>query len=587
MTPAFEGTETSAAAPSKKSPAGRPIRAPWRTLLAYLVALRVLTSYLWLGFLGRYSTEEANERRINRAHHRNARRIYSAIVELQGLYIKVGQLFSIMANFLPEAFRRELAGLQDQVPAREYEAIERRIRDEFNGRGPEDLFESFERTPIASASIGQVHAARLPGGRKVAVKVQYPDIEQTVRADLHSLKRIFRLIEKFVPYHGLDAVYQEIRAIVLQELDFTAEAQHAARIGTTFEGWENVHFPEVIDNLTTRRVITTEFVDGVKADDTSALHRMGIDRQRTAKLIIEAYCQQIFHHGTYHADPHPGNILISKIPGGVEEDPKITFIDFGAVAQISDNMRRGLLQLMQAAINRDTQRIVDALQTMGFIAHRADPHVYDRVIEYFHQKFQQQVQIDSFNLKEIRFDAQRGLENIADLRQMNISLGDLKATFHVPKEWIMLERTVLMIMGLCTVLDPQLNPMTIIRPHVERFVLGEDGDWSRLVLDSGRDIALSAIALPAEIKKFTHQALRGDLEVRVVNQNDAAPVAYALGHQIIFTAIGLSSTHFAYKFYDRGNDQWAMGCLAAGAFCGLLLLRSMWLTRKLIKKRKR
>ena len=250
-----------------------PIRPPWRVIKVYLVTLRVLGSYLWLRFVARYTDRDRVLERLEDANRRNARRIYRAIVELQGLYIKVGQLFSILSNFLPEVFRKELDGLQDQVPPRPFAEIDRRLRDEFDGRGPDELFETFDETPMASASIGQVHLATLPGGRRVAVKVQYPGIEKIVRADLRTLRRIFALVQRFVSYQKLDFVYREIRAIVLQELDFLAEAKHTIQVAGSFEGSKDVHFPEVISSLTTQRVLTTEFIEGVKVNDLASLDR--------------------------------------------------------------------------------------------------------------------------------------------------------------------------------------------------------------------------------------------------------------------------------------------------------------------------
>lgn len=576
---AIESPDTRAAPlPRSRTDRTKPFSPTWRVLRAHTVTLVVLSSYLWLRFRSRYRSAQVVDAALARAHRRNARRIYRAIVSLQGLYIKVGQLFSVMANFLPEAFRRELAGLQDQVPARSYEAIEHRIRDEFGGKGPLDLFEQFDPTPIASASIGQVHAATLPGGHKVAVKVQYPDIERIVRADLTTLRRIFRLVRRFINYRGMDSVYREIRALVLEELDFTAEARNVEQVASAFTDRPQIGFPRVIRELTTKRVITTEFVEGVKINDRAGLARLGVDRSALAKLVIEAYCTQIFHHGRYHADPHPGNIL-------VQDGPSITFIDFGAVGELSENMRRGLVQLLQAAINRDTQRITGALRDMGFIAHRADPAVYDRVIEYLHTRFQREVQLESFNLKDIRFDPQRGFENLADLRQMDISLGDITDTFHVPKEWIMLERTILMLTGLCTELDPNLNPMTVIRPHVEHFVLGEDGDWSRFMLDTGKEVALSVLALPAELRKFTTRVLQGHLQVRVAGQHEAVSVYYALGHQMIYTALAITSGVAALQLHERHLADFAFGAAATGGLFLLLLLRSMWVTGKLLRRR--
>jgi predicted unusual protein kinase regulating ubiquinone biosynthesis (AarF/ABC1/UbiB family) len=562
-----------------QAPVTEPIAPPWRIFKAYTVTVIVLCSYLWIRLQARYRADAVILRKLDRAHLRNARRIYRAIVELQGLYIKVGQLFSIMTNFLPDAFRGELETLQDQVPARDYSAIDQRFREEFDGKGPADLFDRFEERPIASASIAQVHRAWLRGGIPVAVKVQYPGIERLVRSDLIALRHIINLVQRFVATSGLEAIYREIRDIVLAELDFTQEAENAERISRNFENNPNVKFPRASRELTTPRILTLEYVDGVKSNDILGLARLEIDRTTLAKLVIETYCQQIFRDGIYHADPHPGNILVSR--GTV-----IHFVDFGAVAEVSETMRHGLLLLLEGAIRGDTQKIIGALKEMGFMAHSADPRVYDRVVEYFHERFKQEIKLESLNLKDIRFDADKGLENLADLRKMDISLADLTDAFHVPKEWIMLERTILLIMGLCTELDPNLNPMDVLRPHVEEFVLGKDRDWSTFVVDSLRDTALSVLSLPAEIRKFTHRAMQGEIEVKLAGYQNNGPLYYALGQQIVFSGLGITALVAALTLFDRGMLGAAKGCVAAAATCGLLVLRSMWIGRRLLQRKK-
>ena len=553
---------------------------PWRILKAYRAALVVMVSYLWLKLRVGRRSPELFRGMVERAHRKNARRIYRAIVDLQGLYIKVGQLFSSMTNFLPAAFREELEALQDRVPPRAYEAIERRFRDEFGDRTPDDIFTSFDRQPIASASIGQVHVATLRDGRRVAVKVQHPDIERVVRADLTALRRIFALLHRMIPHHGLDVVYSEIRTMVLQELDFRAEADNAIRIAKNFSSRSDVKLPEVISELSSQHVLTTEFVDGVKINDEIGLQKLGIDRRALARQVIETYCQQIFVHGIYHADPHPGNLLISA-------GPTLHFLDFGAVAELSQRNREALISIIQGAIRRDTSRIVSALREMGFLAHSADPRVYDRVVEYFHTRLHAQFSVDSFNLKDLKFDPRGLIENLSDLRRLDISMGDLTDTFRVPKEWIMLERTLLLLVGVCTELDPDLNPLEIIQPHVEAFVLGDDGDWSKLVLDTSREVVLSLISLPADIRKFTTRALQGELEVKLANQLQTNRLYYALGHQLIYTALAITSGVVALHFHEMGADLPLRISLASACTFLVLLGRSMWNARRWVRRRGR
>ena len=563
-----------------------PARPPARVLRfvkAYWVTFLVIGSYLSVRVQARFRSREVIHRLLARKHVTNARRIERAIVQLQGLFIKVGQLISIMTNFLPPEFRAQLEGLQDQVPPRPYPDIEERIREEFGGRSPDELFSSFERRPVASASIGQVHIGRLHSGDKVAVKVQYPDIESIVQSDLRTMRRIFAIVGRFVRYRGLDEVYREIRTMILEELDFRAEADNAARIAANFDGRPQVGFPQPVPELCSARVLTTRFEEGCKVSDLGGLARTGIDHRALARQVVELYCQQIFTDGLYHADPHPGNLLVRRAadsPSGL----CVVFLDFGAVAEISPEMRKGIADLIQGGLSGDTERIVRAMKQMGFIARGADDRVFDRVVEYFHARFQEEISLESFNLKDIRFDPQKSLDNLADLRRMDISLRELTANFHVPKEWILLERTLLLLVGLCTMLDPAMNPMTVIRPYLERFVLGDEGDWQALVVDTTKDLALSVAALPGDMRRFMRAAQGGDVAVRVRNLDASTRVLYRLGHQAIIAAIGIAGAFMAVLLEGRGElarAEWAWWTARAA---GGLLVWSWWATRGLLRR---
>jgi predicted unusual protein kinase regulating ubiquinone biosynthesis (AarF/ABC1/UbiB family) len=292
--------------------------------------------------------------------------------------------------------------------------------------------------------------------------------------------------------------------------------------------------------------------------------------------VVQAYCKQIFTDGVYHADPHPGNLLIRKNEAG---ELVIVFIDFGAVAEVSPQMRRGIVELIQGAIARDTPRVVSAMKQMGFISRGADTAVFDKVVDFFHERLQEEVRLESFSLKDVKFDPQRALQNVADLRRMDVSFRDIMDHFHVPKEWIMLERTVLLLMGLCTELDPTLNPMSVIRPYLEEFVLGRDRDWSDFALESTKDVASTLFGLPAEMKKLMQRAQRGEIEVRVRAYEDQTRALYALGHQIIYTALTITAASFALILDGRGRPmETRIACYVAGA-CATLLVGSLLLGR--------
>lgn len=562
----------------------RPRRRPAlrvRSMRAYWTTFRVIGSYLWLRFRARWHSDQWVEHKLRECHIRNARRIERTICELQGLFIKVGQLISIMTNFLPDEFRRELEGLQDAVPPRQTEDIEQQILKEL-GKPAKELFAQFEGHPIASASIGQVHLARMHDGRKVAVKVQYPDIDVIVRRDLQTLRRIFRIVEWFVPYQGLEELYREIRAIVLEELDYRAEADNGALIAGHFKDRTDVSFPKVIGDLSSERVLTTLFEPGCKITDHQKTFAAGLDRRQLAKQVVEVYCQQIFKDGVYHADPHPGNLLVRANDGGT---PTVVFLDFGAVAEIPPNVRQGIIELIQGALTRDTRRIVQAMKTMGFVARGANEQMFERVVEYFHEQFQENISLDSLNLKDIKFDPQKGLENVADLRRMDISIRELSENFHVPKEIIVLQRTLLLLMGLCTELDPSLNPMTVIRPYLESFVLGEGGDWSELLVETSKDLVMSVTALPAEMRKFMRSAHQGELQIKFKNLDTSTQVMYRLGHQLIFAGVGIAGAAFAVILEGRDDLARAAWGWWTARLAGVCLVWSWWSSRNLLRKR--
>src|SRR5580658_1098192 len=504
-----------------------PASGGWRFLHAYATALLVLGSYVWLAIKSRAFGRAYRAERMADIHRKNARRVEATILALQGLFIKVGQLLSILANFLPEEFRSELEGLQDQVPPRPFEEIRARVESELGSI--EAHFTTFETNPIASAS----------------------------------------LVQWFVPVQGLDAYYHQIRGLLGQELDFSQEADHIERIAQNFKDEARVRFPVPIRSASTRRVLTTTFVDGLKVSDMTGIDALGLDKKDLARRLVRIYCQMIFVDGFYHADPHPGNVLVAA-------DGSIVLVDFGAVAELSSDMKAGIPEFLEGVLRRDTDRLIKALRKMGFLSRTTDPTVSEKIIEYFHRRFQEEVKIESFNLKDIKIDPQRGLENILDLRKMNIGLKELSGAFHIPKDWVLLERTILLLYGCCSLLDPECNPMSIIQPYLQDFVLG-NRDWTRIAMHAAREMALSAITLPDDMKKYLTRATRGEIEVRVRGVQEGARALYAIGRQLVYTAIGIATGFAGLELHLRGEDRPARLLFGACALCtGLLLVSSIF-----------
>jgi len=535
-----------------------------RFVRAYTTTFLVIASYSSFALRARLFGRPWRDARVSDIHTRNARRVYSTILRLQGLFIKVGQLLSIMANFLPPEFRAELEALQDQLPPRPYAEIQERLERELGTKMSQ--FAAFDRDPIASASLGQVHAARLVDGQRVAVKVQHRDIDRIVRLDLTTIRRILGIVQWFVPVQGLDAYYHQIKALLSQELDFALEADNIERIAKNFAGDSRVAFPAPVRELSTRRVLTTTYVDGVKISDSTAIGSLGVDKPDLAKRLVRLYCQMIFVDGIYHADPHPGNVL-------VRSDGAIVLLDFGAVAELSPQMREGIPEFLEGVLRRDIDRLVKSLRKMGFITRTSDEAVSEKIIEYFHRRFQEEVRLDSFNLKDIRIDPQRGFENLLDLRRMNIGLRELSGAFHIPKDWVLLERTLLLLYGSCSLLDPELNPVAIIQPYLRDFVLG-NRDFAQIAMEAIRDMAMSAMTLPEDMRRYLVKANRGEMEVRVRGLQDGARTIYTAARQLIYTAIGLFAAVEALDSWRRRETELAHGLGGVAVAAALLLVAS-------------
>jgi ubiquinone biosynthesis protein len=550
--------------PAQRGPHRAISASRFRFVRAYWTTFVVIASYVWLSWRARVRGRSLRGEQLALTHRRNAQRVYATILALQGLFIKVGQLLSIMANFLPSEFRAELEALQDQVPPRPYAEIAERIDKELGDR--RSLFATLDREPIASASLGQVHLAQLTDGRRVCVKVQHRDIDRIVRLDLKTIRRIMQIVQFFVPVQGLDAYYHQIKELLTQELDFDLEADNIERISANFAADPKVVFPRPVRELCTNRVLTTTFVEGVKISDGARLDALGVDKRDVARRIVRVYCQMIFVDGVYHADPHPGNLLVQK-------DGAVVLLDFGAVAELSPQMREGIPEFLEGVLRRDTDRLVKSLRKMGFISRTSDEGVSERIIEYFHRRFQEEVRLDSLNLKDIKIDPQRGIENLLDLKRMNIGLRELSGAFHVPKDWVLLERTILLLYGCCSLLDPELNPVAIIQPYLKDFVLG-NRDFTEIAIEAVRDMAMSAMTLPEDMRRYLTRANRGELEVRIRGLQEGGRAIYAVGRQIIYTAIGLFAGSQALESWRRNELGMAKNLAVVAAVAAALLLLS-------------
>ncbi|HOU13708.1 MAG TPA: AarF/ABC1/UbiB kinase family protein [Anaerolineae bacterium] len=551
--------------------------AKFRFIRAFGVTFLIVINLTLFHLVGKILGAEWENSRMSAVYGRNAQRLKRLLLSLQGIFIKAGQLISILSNFLPDYFRKELEALQDKIPSRPLPEITGRIRQEL-GADPAQLFAEFDTTPIASASLAQVHLARLHDGRQVAVKVQYVGIEAIARQDLRTIKGLLSFYGFFLRIKGLGNVHSQFSEMINEELDFRLEAQHIETIAANFTGNPHVLFPKVIHELSSERVLTTEYMHGVSIADLDKLSELNIDRQALAERVVTAYCQMIFVDGIYHADPHPGNIL-------VQPDGNIVFVDFGAVARLSNEVREGIVQFVQGILRRDNEQVSAALQMMGLIALHENTYSIEQFMDYLYGRFLKQMTVESWNLSDIHVDMQDKLDMMIDFSKMDISLRELMATFQIPKDLILLVRTLLLLLGLCTQLSPTMNPLKTVRPYLEEFVFGKDKNWLKLVESTIKDIALSVVTIPADVQAVLTRVNRGELEVKVKGLTESTRLVYALGHQLLYGMFVMFFGGLGYWAYSNDDSVFSNWMFGTGGFFALILGFSLLSARRWQKRR--
>jgi len=470
-------------------------------------------------------------------------------VELGGLLIKLGQFLGTRADLLPPEALAELAALQDDVAAEPFPAIRTQIERDL-AAPLDELFAEFIETPEGAASLGQVHKARLHDGRLVAVKVQRPGIVEIVQADLSVLRFVLEIVRRLAPtidrIADLRALYREFSRTVYEELDYQHEGRNAERFAAIFGDDPLIAVPEVIWPYSTRRVLTLEWMEGIKITQVGALDAAGVDREALARRLAGSYFRQTLEAGFFHADPHPGNIFVQPlIPGkilraykqpvetkkrnGQQPQPeevvvrvepgmaRIVFLDFGMMGAVTPQMRGGLRDCLTGAVQRDAALFTRGLDALGFLSPDVDRAAIERVIA--------------------AMIAQFAGRPVGQLGQVDPSeaLGDVRETlyeqpFRLPAEFAFFGRMVGILFGLTASLSPNINFIEVATPYAQQF-LRRDGltgllsllgvqseSLSALGLDTLREsvaLARSLVELPRRLDRVLKQVERGELHLDI------------------------------------------------------------------------
>ncbi|MEJ2685305.1 MAG: AarF/UbiB family protein [Candidatus Sulfobium sp.] len=465
-----------------------------RFIKGLYLALRVLISYKIARVVEIFLSPASKESYLKGLHKRNAVMIRERAIEMKGVMIKVGQFLSSRIDFLPDEYIEELSQLQDSVPPHDYEGIRAQIIDSL-GAPPEEIFSAFEKSPIAAASLGQVHRAMLADGRDVAVKIQYPDIDKVIETDIRMFGVLIRLLHGRYGHINLRVLHEEFSRIIRAELDYIQEGKNAERFRENFRDDERVIIPSVKWGYTKGKVLTLEFVEGIKITDCGAVKASGIDCREVVNLLAETYSKMIFVHGFFHGDPHPGNIFM-------REGPKLIFVDFGMVQSMPEALKRELRGFANAVIESNARGIIESMETMGFIIEGADYDALTGVAQSLIDKYRN---ISPAELKSLTVD---------DISLEIANVFSVIKYIQIPNNFILLGRTIGILNGIAFRLNPEINIIEIGKPYIKEFLRGGREEQTRQFLKIFGERIWDVIGLPGQLKEFLTRANRGDLSFK-------------------------------------------------------------------------
>ncbi|MGG2994051.1 AarF/ABC1/UbiB kinase family protein [Paenibacillus macerans] len=425
-----------------------------------------------------------------------AERIRLVLEELGPTFIKAGQLASTRSDLLPEPIVQELVKLQDQVPPFSAEEAKAILEQELQMPVGE-LLASFDETPLAAASIGQVHRARLTSGERVAVKIQRPGVIPVIERDLDILKHLTALANKrwsWVSQYQIPQMVEEFSRSIRAELDYSHEGRNMEKIRRQFKEGEGIYIPGVYWHYTTSKVLTMDFVDGVHLNRLNGRAEVRFDRKTIAQRLVDALLRQIFEGGFFHADPHPGNLLVT-------ERGELAFIDFGMVGRLSSDMKDHLSSLVIALMRRSTEGMVRAVLRMGLVD-------------------------DASDTAGLRMDLERLRDRYYDIPfaeiQVGQALNDLFVTARrhrvtLPADLLLLGKALLTVEGVALSLDPNLRILDMAEPFGRKLLREKYGSrrLTKKLIEGAAELTDSVVDLPQQLRRLSTMLGKGKIKMEM------------------------------------------------------------------------
>jgi predicted unusual protein kinase regulating ubiquinone biosynthesis (AarF/ABC1/UbiB family) len=410
-----------------------------RSLVLGTLAADIFVGYTSLRERGKWAPALVQPRDWELQHQRSASRVLDTASSLGGALIKACQFASTRPDLLPVVYIRTLAALQDRMPPRSWVEMEQAITRELDRR-PQDVFAEIDREPVAAASIGQVHRARLHDGRKVAVKVQYPDITELVATDLAVLEQIVKAIGRLAPAIQLQPIVDYLKETLPLELDFVHEAKSMGSLRMALAHRDDVLVPTVVPELSTERLLVMEFIDGIKITDRAALEQAGISPHDVARVLNDLYADQMLHLGILHADPHPGNLLVQ--PG-----PRLVLLDHGLTVPLAPSLVDSLRKMVQSMTHGDFAGLTGSLSDAGL-------------------QLDEDLDITALlQLVGVLLNNEQGSETdeaagISTAVEVSVQVG--KNIGSIPVDLLLIGRTLGLLDGITRQLDPSMDTMEIV-----------------------------------------------------------------------------------------------------------------------------
>jgi len=500
-------------------------------------SLGFLFSFYRLKLISFFRGNSYYQRNINILLLQKGEELKHLFSDLEGLFIKAGQFLSIAGFFLPENFKKQLEGLQDAATPKDFLQIQSSLLSHY-AVPLSNIFTKIDETPIAVASIGQVHSAWLLDGTPVVLKIQHEHIERIAEIDLTIIRKLTYWIGRFFALDGLDYACKQIESLILQEIDFEKEANSLLSISSSLYDENFWSFPTVFESLSGRKVLVMSWIEGNKITDKEYLFLNNIDPKVIVDRLWNGFCRMIFDNGFYHADPHPGNILVDKMGN-------ICLLDFGAVSTLSPLFKKEIPGLIIAFSTLDVKKLSKQLITLGFI--NDSPAAESLAIDLA-KAFNQFLENDIDQL----FNPEGAMNpafwnNPVSQIMLNTSIKKLSGSFRIPKDYILLGRTFSLLLGISFILRPGENPLKYLAPVIKKYL--NEGGQSQWLKEAGQ-IGKNIISLPNLIKDTVEQFQMGNSSLKTPDIWRSAKLLYILGQQFALILLTVSLLYIAKKDYN-------------------------------------